>query len=531
MANIFPRRTENVLITDKKKFILKRLLVCLLIVSLSLIVLSSCNKDKDGDLYEKIFSSENGEEVKNLAFDKYILVLPSDCSAEIYGGASALGERIEEKTAADTELIYDVETRKAEKGECEIIIGNTSRRESAEYLKSFKIDDFGYAYRDGVILIGGISDSAVLSAIDRFTSDVMVYADEEILMNHDAELFQSGKYDLEKATLCGFELWDYSIVYPRNDTVARLGAYRLRDAISESSGYYLAVRAENEVEADERAIRIGDTSLAGEVSCADTEAKIVPRTCGVSLVYGGDYGMDAAINKLLEGLLRVRADGCASLDIDEDICLAITSYRASVLDVSPADSTLGLDGIVNVVSAIHTAAPTFARVRGISEKSMEYIAANFAEDYSVIRISGGERGRYYLCRNGSIALSGSETVTADGVSVSRITYATSTEGLNISVIEVSVEDSSAAESAQAAARIVASMIDDSAGARVVVDSPFCGNAAVAFESGLAGMDRIENADVSYGYLYKNGSCVSVNDTNVSATDYATYLSSTVTFYK
>ena len=350
-------------------------------------------------------------------------------------------------------------------------------------------------------------------------------------MNHDAELFQSGKYDLEKATLCGFELWDYSIVYPRNDTVARLGAYRLRDAISESSGYYLAVRAENEVEADERAIRIGDTSLAGEVSCADTEAKIVPRTCGVSLVYGGDYGMDAAINKLLEGLLRVRADGCASLDIDEDICLAITSYRASVLDVSPADSTLGLDGIVNVVSAIHTAAPTFARVRGISEKSMEYIAANFAEDYSVIRISGGERGRYYLCRNGSIALSGSETVTADGVSVSRITYATSTEGLNISVIEVSVEDSSAAESAQAAARIVASMIDDSAGARVVVDSPFCGNAAVAFESGLAGMDRIENADVSYGYLYKNGSCVSVNDTNVSATDYATYLSSTVTFYK
>lgn len=533
MENICPRRTVNALITDKRN-LLVRVFVCFLIAALTLSLLCACDKDKDGDMYDKIFSSDT-EEDKSLAFDKYILVLPSDCSADVYSATSALAEKIGTKTTATTELRYDRESRKLADGECEILIGKTSRSESTDYLKSFKINDFGYAYREGAILIGGISDSAVLAAIDKFSSDVLVYADEEILMNHDATLFVAGEYDVKKVILCGFELWDYSIIYPKDDVLSRLGAYRLRDAIVEKSGYFLEVKAENESDDKERAIRIGDTSLRGEVSCTETEYKMIPRPCGVSLVYGSNYGRDSVIDSLIDGLLITDENGCAELEISSELHFSISSLNTSMLNVCPLKSTMTLEDIVSIVNYVRDAAPAIIRVCGATDTAIEYVAANFVNDYSVVKGSGAEQGIYYICRNDSLVLGDTDTRAVNGVSVSSFTYETSIKGFTISVIAVSAENKTDTESATVAAQIVSEIIRDIGDSRVVIDSPFYGNAAISFESNIEGAEPIVDYDDSYaqiyGYLYRNGSYMSVGETSVDATDAAAYTKASVTLYK
>ena len=522
------------MITDKRRSTLGRTLICLLLLAVSLSALSSCARDKSGDLYDKIFSSESGES-KSVAFDKYILILPSDCSSDLYSAAEQLGEKISERTSTKTELRYDRSTKSLEEGECEILIGKTARKESEEYLKSFKVKDFGYAYRDGVILIGGISDSAVLSAIDSFVLDVLVYADEEILMNHDAALFCEGEYEIKKVTLCGFELWDYSVIYPNDDAVARLGAMRLRDEVLERAGYMLEIKSELESEENERAIRIGDTSLSAEGGCTETEARLTPRSTGVSLTYGSNYGMDVAIDRLLEGLFSVDENASAALDISEEERIAISSFGASMLNLYPLKKQLSLNEAVGIVSYVGNAAPTILRVCGASEQTARYLVENLMNSYSAVKASGAESGVYYLVRNDSLTLIDSDTKTEQGVSVSRFTYVTPIDGFELCVIAVSADDKTDEAQASSAALIVAEMVKSVGDQRVVIDSPFCGNAAFAFEGELQGAHRIIDYDNSYaeiyGYLYRNGSYISVSDTEGTADSAAAYTLANVTLYK
>ncbi len=520
------------MITDKlKKTVI--LLALLVFAVFLMFALPSCAERLGQNTYEQIFSNINNDDGGNPSVDKYIIVLPSDCSSEIYSAAERLSDKIAENTETDTKIVYDYQSGDREKDEREILVGNTSRKESADYLKTFKINDFGYAYRNGVILIGGISESATISAIDKFISSVTVYADREILMNQDAEFFHSEEYEVGKVTLCGFELWDYSIVYPKGDTEASRAACELRDSIAERAGYYLSVKSDKECVGDERAICIGSTALnnTADVTCVDTEACILPYSRGISVVFSNPYGMKLALDRLSSGLLTADETGHANFEISAELRLPFSALNLSVLNVYPRNSTLGMEEIISIYDYIRGKSPKLIRMCGVSDVSAAYVAANLVKDYSLITVGGGDKGVYYLYQKENFEVTASETHNFAGGSATVVTYTGTNERVDFSVISLSADAPTNLETAGAAAGLANELIGKFASDRIIIDSPFIGEADTAFGGELDMAEPIQSEEQTYRCVYKNDKSIFVGNVSLTNTDSASYSEILLTVYK
>ena len=393
-------------------------------------LLFSCSKGDNAAIYDSILSQwtqEDGEQMSptseksNRMIEKYIIVLAPECSGEISESAAVLGEAIAELTGAEAELVYSYEKYSLNKSTREIIIGVSSKSESE--LQKYKLLDYGYFSKDGTIYIGGRTDETTLSAIAKFKEDVVDSSKLEKIADEELNYFCGTEYDIDRVMLNGFELCDYTIVYPRGDASAESAANDLYRAILEKTGYCLPVKTDKAAEKEARAISIGATSLFQEISpCDENEFKISPYSTGVALLYSNEYGKRMALDRFLLLLLSKDDNRNAIFDINSEISQKFICEELSINCFYTSEPALRRGAIVDIYSTINSKSTDIVKIDGISKTSAEYILANLGDAYGSIQLGTDDIGTYHFYKKSRLAVNAEDIDTAEGLGFFRIVY-------------------------------------------------------------------------------------------------------------
>lgn len=506
-----------------------------LILVLMLLLLSSCaqNKDNGDDIYSSLLSLwTQAEEEPEPNIEKYIAVIPSDCSAEVYNAARELCDKIAENTSAEVKLFYEHEEYKAGNKSCEIIIGNSRRSEKT--LKRYKSEDFGYFSEDGVVYIGGQSDTAVLSAIAKFREDVVVYADPEFFINDTTSYFYRAEYDIDKIILNGFELCDYNIVYPKDDSVGCALATEFSKMITEKTGYCLSLKNDKEAQDQALSICIGDTALHTDPTpCEMTDFEIAPYSTGISLFAGNRYGMKTAIEKLSSLLLNKDQSGNVTAEISSVISDEFRCAELNIKQISPSSLQLEREEIVDIHNAICTENTDIVKICGISAESALRISQNLGGGYSMLEIFAGENGIYYFYKNSRVSIKETEIGEKDA----DLVYVVSDIEFELEFIELFATDPKDTTAAVGAAERCNDIINGSDKGCIVIGSAFRDVADIAFNSTVDKAGRVSALDGSNGdrsdpYFYICGDSFEVSEySGVTPESFGENIDITLEIYK
>lgn len=162
-------------------------------------------------------------------------------------------------------------------GEYEILIGNTNRPETADFLSKLKYRDFGYAQYGKKIVIAGHSEEATMNALQEFTAAVLHKKDGEegVFYNESYDFLKLLEYSITELAIGDTSISEYRIVYPkRNANTEKVAAQMIADAIAKSSGIVVKIIHDGEAEASGTEILVGATNRNTDSQIADFNSKL-----------------------------------------------------------------------------------------------------------------------------------------------------------------------------------------------------------------------------------------------------------------
>ena len=222
--------------------------VCILLPSLVCCSSGAGALDEYKQMLESM-SDESGEAANETFADKVYLIISENCSGELSLSAKSLADAIKEKTKVDTVLKYDNESISLGQRDLVILLGATNYLSSQEAIKPLRYDDYVCQWDGDAIVLGGRHDEATVKAIERFTSEVLHGASSACLMNKNSGFAKMTKYKFSDVTLNGFDLYDYTFVYPEDNAGGEKEYIEiLRNYIVKKSGYYLNVITDKELD-------------------------------------------------------------------------------------------------------------------------------------------------------------------------------------------------------------------------------------------------------------------------------------------
>ena len=300
------------------------------VLLLLLVVLTSCDKRDDaqnnelGDLYEAISQYRDMLEEREPSTDEYptsaeeieyVLVIPAGCGAELFDSAAFLSGELSKYVADEVEVVYDCDLKETN-DKIEILIGDTDRQASKKFFKELRVDDYGYKYDDGAIVISAHRGSVCAENIRSFLSDIETgkvdMADPEDIQ----ESIVRGKYSVNGIKLNGFELCEYEIVYPADNKLCQKAlAERLRDDIAEYSGYYLRVISDKQCKASTRAICVGQSERTGDYSDSIGAYISLNGAGDIELISNDNFGIHTAISRFIDMIKQSESEGFCSLEL------------------------------------------------------------------------------------------------------------------------------------------------------------------------------------------------------------------------
>ena len=247
-----------------KKLIAKILILSSLLVLL--VALASCAQDTP---------TSSGFELTKDLLSSYAVVIPDDCSEAIQTQANQLCNDIKAVTGVAPTLKSDLILEGFDdysESEYEILLGKVNRKESTKIYKDIKISDHGYALEGKKIIIAGYDEKMLKSSIYDFRKEVLNSTESVLLRDGDNKIVK-GVYEFDTIALNGTSINQYTIVYPSRST-AEENAYatRLRDWITEKTGYILDVVVDSKSEKSDFEIEIGNTDRITDAMLAEKNA-------------------------------------------------------------------------------------------------------------------------------------------------------------------------------------------------------------------------------------------------------------------
>ena len=187
--------------------------------------------------------------IKLAELNNYILIRPEETDDTTIKAATDLLKAI--NTACGTSVRIKTDFyREGMKGyqiiDQEILIGSTSRPQTAAFLATLRADDYGYGVVDGKLVIAGHNSATTAKAVQLFCNHVLT-ADAATRADFFVEgegKINIGKYPLDTLTLCGKPIHEFSILYPKeSQNFEKQLAKLLADHIASVCGYVLTVEA------------------------------------------------------------------------------------------------------------------------------------------------------------------------------------------------------------------------------------------------------------------------------------------------
>ena len=338
---------------------MKKVLIFILAALLLLPVFSSCGEDPVKPVEEFSLTKEN---LKN-----YSIVAPDGASSALMTTLGKLQNDISSVTGASPEVKYVIDGIDDGEEEYEIIVGQiSSRKEAAEFYKTVRYDDYGYALVGKKILIVGYSDANIERSRKLFASDVLIDADKkDVLKESDGSNVKAGSYEYTAMTLNGKSIGEYAIVYPASAKSEVSGAAKsLSVWIREKSGYILPV-VKDSAEKTSAEIQVGrtnrvDAALSGDYCVTATDN-------GIALLASDEKSYDAVVVALQKEF--VVNDGEAVCEISNTITKEINSVNLSFFSYNILHKNISgrQTGIINTIREAD------ADVFGLNEANQEWL--------------------------------------------------------------------------------------------------------------------------------------------------------------
>lgn len=283
-----------------------------LLILICIFVLCTSCAESDNDLesiFEQITLNDGDENNEPFAEHIYI-VIPRFASGELSLKAKELCEIIANKTGIITTVKYDSEFSSAPAKSCEILIGATDRLASDNAMSVLKDGDYLCRWDNGAIVICGRNDASTVIAIDRFIEEILHGASSHSIMMPNAHFENIEKYNISKIVLNGYDLYDYTIVYPdKNTSLEKEIAFTLRDLINRESGYLLKTVSES--------VFSKETGKAIKLVTSDGPSAI--ETKGGNIIISGDdsYSLSLAAERLVSEMYSANTDETVAVDYME----------------------------------------------------------------------------------------------------------------------------------------------------------------------------------------------------------------------
>lgn len=351
-----------------KKF-LCAILVCLLIVP----CVASCRghssptdtpSETDGSSSDTSPTDEPGEVIAAAELEKYVLVRPDGAGSAMIDGVKELNAKIQQVYGVQLTLKSDFYKEGVEAfamSEYELLVGNTNRPETQEFLSGLRYLDYGYALVGKKLVIAGHTEETSLLALDRFISDRLGKAHETVA-DETTHFLYTGEYALDSVTINGTPIGEYGIVYASaKKNAENVATDALIEGIIDASGIVLSAVSDKKEATASKLIMIGDTSLtdpgwqtarefALPYGSAETKYYIKTTEDAVWLSANSEYGFFAAVQQLVAAVKG--NNGAVTLDPEqvgeygaEENMLSIMSFN--ILTTRPDQTRI--DRVVGMI--------------------------------------------------------------------------------------------------------------------------------------------------------------------------------------
>ncbi len=192
------------------------------------------------------------------ALANYEIVVAKSSSEE----ADALTKQLQQAMQNVFDLPFTLKTENAyNETQYEILIGETGRKESGEFLSKYNMTwrDYGYAIVGDKLVIRGTNEDGTLEALRAFLSYVKGHNKGEVFFtNANLYLVTDTSYPRPDLTINGIAVKELSILC--NEQALGGVAQILRDAIMEASGIAVPIVTDSEIESIENKLVVGRTN-------------------------------------------------------------------------------------------------------------------------------------------------------------------------------------------------------------------------------------------------------------------------------
>ncbi len=349
------------MITDKMKWAQKGISLVLAFLTLAL-ALVSCRAWKDEDPPFELLSDSESE----ATFSGCVLVIPAHCSSSLYEATNSLAEDITRKTGVPTRVRYDHERWERHDKDFLILLGLVDHAEMREALRGLKAQDYICRGEETTLLLGGKSDEATILAIRQFTEELLPHATASCLISSEAGFTVFGTYAMGSILLNGFDLDEYTIVYP-DKQVEFLGelAETLQERIAARSGYHLAVQTEEDFKDRGRSIRLS----VNHPQEAGSSATILPTETGITLSAKNSFGVSVAASELLELLTNSSSGGEHSVTLNVTRTVSYEQVKARLATICTDENGLTIPSFLSAtLTPIQDRVPNAVFFAGLPEE-------------------------------------------------------------------------------------------------------------------------------------------------------------------
>ena len=239
-------------------------------------LLVACKKEEetaeDTETTETVEEQPTVSEITVEELANYVIVYSSKATDEVASAASTIASAFATKfgvTMKARDDSYMDRTGELVIEEYEILLGDTNREESKQFLSELKYKDKGYMMIGKKIVVGAHDFSTTASMASEFASFIRKSDKKsDVFFTPEKNTIKAGEYTYGAMTVGGADISEYRIVYPDGAGLEAVMATKIKRAIAESCGVILETVSDAQ-EATDKEILIGKTNRDVDLSTLD----------------------------------------------------------------------------------------------------------------------------------------------------------------------------------------------------------------------------------------------------------------------
>lgn len=328
-----------------------RILSLLLAILMIAGMLAACDNGEDADTGE---GDENVEKLNIITegHTEYVIVRDYKASDEVKAAINNLLASIKANIGADMKVkeCYNDKANVPDdiRTEKEILVGMTNRQESIDTLSGYRSQDYTISMHGSKLVIGSSSDEGTITALTKFLTEFVSEQGnrfavrqgemQSLVISKNNEVYETGKYSYDTATMAGVRLDSFGIIYTKGNKDTENFAHELSKHLSKETGHELKVYKDankqccyeiligNTQRTDDKIVRdLGEGEyyiklITGE--CDNKEHEGEESHPGAQLIVcWGKNGMSAAMHALTTIMFPVTAESGSTVEIPDGYTL------------------------------------------------------------------------------------------------------------------------------------------------------------------------------------------------------------------